>query len=87
MSVPRLSLQRKEAAEAIGVSGDTFDRHVRPSLPVVYVGATRLWRVADLDAWLDRQAQEIRSSPTTENAPARQTPPGARQRRISSHAP
>lgn len=71
VDAPRLAVQRKEAAEAIGVSGDTFDRHVRPELPCVYVGATRLWRVADLEAWLVKHAvQPVGSDATTENAPA-----------------
>lgn len=69
-AVPRLALQRKEAAVALGVSPDTFDRHVRPSLPVVYLGSTRLWRVADLDAFLQRQGNELPSSPSAKSAPA-----------------
>lgn len=77
MSTPRLALQRKEAAEALGISGDTFDRHVRPHLRCVYVGATRLWRVADLDAWLEREAKELGSLPTTQSAPALVEQPGA----------
>lgn len=58
MSAPRLALQRKEAAEALGVSGDTFDRHIRPELRCVYVGDLRLWPVAELERWLDRTAAD-----------------------------
>lgn len=82
VDVSPLALQRKQAAAAIGVSGDTFDRHIRPELPCVYVGATRLYRVADLDAWLAEHAEQpVGSVPTTESAPAAQERPGARHRR------
>lgn len=47
-----LAYQRKEAAAALGVSPDTFDRYIRPRLACVYIGATRLWSVAELERWL-----------------------------------
>jgi hypothetical protein len=53
---PRLALQRREAAAALGVGVDTFDRHVRPLLKCVYVGDLRLWPVAELERYLDEQA-------------------------------
>lgn len=52
----KLAVQRKEAAELLSIGVDTFDRHVRPHVPVVYVGAARLYPVAELQAWLDREA-------------------------------
>lgn len=58
MSAPRLALQRKEAAAALSVSGDTFDRHIRPHLRCVYVGGLRLWPVAELERFLLREATE-----------------------------
>lgn len=64
----RLALQRKEAAAALGVSVDTFDRHVRPELRCVYVGDTRLWPVAELERWLADRAMmpaTARSAPAT----------------------
>jgi hypothetical protein len=51
-STPRLALQRREAAEALGIGVDTFDRHVRAHLPVVYVGSVRLYPIAALERWL-----------------------------------
>lgn len=63
MSRPTLALQRKQAAEALDVSGDTFDRHVRPHLRCVYIGDLRVWPVAELERWLDRQATSPVASP------------------------
>ena len=48
----RLALQRKEAAAALGVGVDTFDRYIRPHLRCVYVGGVRLWPVAEIERWL-----------------------------------
>jgi predicted DNA-binding transcriptional regulator AlpA len=52
----RLALQRKEAAAALGVAVDTFDRHIRPDLRCVYVGGVRLWPVAEIERWLAARA-------------------------------
>jgi excisionase family DNA binding protein len=52
---PRLSLRIEEAADALGVSVDTFERHISPELRVVYVGRVRLYSVPELERWLDRQ--------------------------------
>lgn len=54
--VPRLALQRTEAAESLGMSVEHFDRHVKPYLPVVYSGSLRLYPVAGLQKWVDDQA-------------------------------
>jgi excisionase family DNA binding protein len=55
-SPPRLSLRVEEAADALGVSVDTFERHIAAELRVVYVGRVRLYPVPELERWLDRQA-------------------------------
>jgi hypothetical protein len=47
-----LALRREAAAVALGVSDETFDRHVRPSLPVVRLGSVRVYAVAALEHWL-----------------------------------
>lgn len=54
--IPRLSLSRAEAAEALGVSVTHFDRHIRDDLPVVYSGELKLYPVSALQAWLEDQA-------------------------------
>ncbi len=56
MSAIQLAYQRKDAAAALGLSVDSFDRHVRPELKCVYVGDARLWPVAELERWLAERA-------------------------------
>ncbi|MGN6557983.1 MAG: helix-turn-helix domain-containing protein [Solirubrobacterales bacterium] len=52
----RLLLTRKEAARALGVSLSHFQRHVQPHLPCVYSGQLRLYRLADLERWIEAEA-------------------------------
>lgn len=49
---PPLALQKSAAARALDMSIDSFERHVQPDLPVRRVGSMRLFRIADLEAWL-----------------------------------
>jgi hypothetical protein len=71
---PRIAFQRREAAAALSVGVDTFDRHIRPQLRCVYVGDVRLWRVAELERWL---AERAMMAGTTIGAPATaRTAPG-----------
>lgn len=58
-SVPRLALQRSEAAAALGMSVEHFDKRVKPDLAVVYSGRLRLYPVAALQEWLDRESVPI----------------------------
>lgn len=51
----RLALSPDEAAEALGVSRDLFDRAIAPGLRMVRVGRRRLVAVAELRDWLDRE--------------------------------
>lgn len=51
----RLALQRKDAAAALGVSVDTFDRQVRPYIKCVYIG-NRVWPVSELERFLAEAA-------------------------------
>ncbi len=52
----RLALRVGEAAEALGVSTDYFALHVAPELRWVRRGAVKLVPVAELEAWLQREA-------------------------------
>jgi len=54
--LPRLLLTRNEAARSLGMSLRHFQRHVQPSLPCVYCGQLRLYRLRDLDRWVDTEA-------------------------------
>jgi hypothetical protein len=56
---PRLALTRREAAEALGLSLDSFERHVQPDLRLVRRGRLRLVGVRELEAWIDRNAARI----------------------------
>jgi hypothetical protein len=51
-----LAFRREEAAKAIGVSVESFDRYVRSSLPVVRLGSVRVYPVAALEDWLAEHA-------------------------------
>jgi hypothetical protein len=51
-----LALSRRDAAKALGLSLSSFQRYVQPDVRCVYVGQLRLYRVPDLQAWLDRQS-------------------------------
>jgi hypothetical protein len=55
--IPRLALTRKEAAAAIGMSLDSFERHVQPTLRLVRLGRMRLVPIAELDRWLSDNAE------------------------------
>jgi hypothetical protein len=55
-TVPRVALNQREAAAALGVSVSHFERHVKAQLPVVYSGALKLYPVSGLQLWLDAEA-------------------------------
>jgi hypothetical protein len=52
----KLALRRGEVLEALGISEETFDRHVRPHLPVVRLGTVRLYSIEGLDRFLAQRA-------------------------------
>lgn len=54
--IPRLALTRDEAAAAIGMSVDSFERHVQPTLRLVRLGRMRLIPIHELERWLDDKA-------------------------------
>jgi excisionase family DNA binding protein len=54
--VPRLALTREEAAAALGMSLDSFERHVQPTLRLVRLGRMRLVPIAELERWLEENA-------------------------------
>lgn len=55
--VPRLSLTPEEAAEALGMSRASFDRHVKPHVKLVRAGSMVLVPVKELDRWVDSTAE------------------------------
>lgn len=52
----KLSLRRGEVLSALGISEETFDRHVRPHVPVVRLGTVRLYPITGLDRFLAERA-------------------------------
>lgn len=57
--VPRFALTRAEAAESIGMSLDSFERHVQPDLRLMRRGKIRLVPVTELQRWLDENAERV----------------------------
>jgi hypothetical protein len=53
----RLALRKEEAARALGISDESFDRYVKPTLPVVRMGSMRVYPIDQLRAWLAEQAE------------------------------
>lgn len=57
LAAPRVTLTRSEAAAALGVSVDHFDRHARPLLRSVQCGKLRLWPLSELEKWAGGAAE------------------------------
>ena len=55
--VPRVALSREEAAASLGISIDSFERHVQPDLRLIRRGRLRLVPVAELERWAAEQAE------------------------------
>ena len=55
--IPRLALSREEAAAAIGMGLDSFERHVQPTIRLVRRGRLRLVPIRELERWLDEHAE------------------------------
>lgn len=53
----RLAVTRAEAARALGVSINSFERHVQPELRIVRRGKLRLIPVSEIERWLDENAE------------------------------
>ena len=57
--IPRLALSREEAAAALGMSLDSFERHVQPTLRLVRLGRMRLVPIRELERWLAENAEHV----------------------------
>lgn len=57
--VPRVSLTREEAADSLGVSIDSFERHVQPYIRIVRLGSLRLVPITDLERWVEENAHRV----------------------------
>jgi hypothetical protein len=54
--VLRVALTRSEAAEALGVSLDSFERYVQPEIRLVRRNSIRLVPVGELERWVEQNA-------------------------------
>jgi hypothetical protein len=59
----RLSVTRAEAARALGVSINSFERHVEPELRIVRRGKLRLIPVREIERWLEENAEWTLGAP------------------------
>jgi hypothetical protein len=60
--VPRVTLTKREAANALGVSVDHLERHVLPDLRVIRSGRLLLIGVRELERWAsDHEALPLRA--------------------------
>jgi hypothetical protein len=57
--VPRYTLTRREAAAALGISLNHFERRVHPELKVVIFGQLLLVPVSELKRWVQRNAHHL----------------------------
>jgi hypothetical protein len=51
-----LAFNQAEAAQALGISVDHFERHVKPDLAVVCSGTLRLYPRKVLEGWLEEHS-------------------------------
>jgi len=54
--VPAISVPRAQAAAALGMSIDSFERYVQPDLRANRRGRLRLFLISDLRAWAEANA-------------------------------
>lgn len=55
--VPRVALTRAEAAAALGMSLDSFERHCQPELRLIRRGSIVLVPVGELERWVTEVAE------------------------------
>jgi hypothetical protein len=58
-NVPRVALSRQEAALSLGMSLDSFERHVQPELRLIRRGKLRLVPLAELERWANDNAESV----------------------------
>lgn len=60
--IPRIALTRAEAAAALGMSVDSFERHVQSEIKMVRRGSLRLVPTAELERWTAENAEAVLGS-------------------------
>jgi excisionase family DNA binding protein len=64
--VPRYTLTRREAAAALGISLNHFERRVQPELKVVISGQLVLIPATELERWVERNERHVVDPPSLE---------------------
>lgn len=57
--VPRLTLSRRESAQSLGISLDSFERYVQPDLRVIRRGQLVLIPIRELERWVESNACHV----------------------------
>lgn len=55
--IPRVTLSREEAAAALGMGLDSFERYVQPEIRMVRLGRLRLVPLRELERWAEDHAE------------------------------
>jgi hypothetical protein len=55
--IPRLTLTREEAAASLGMSLDSFERHVQSHVQLIRKGKLRLVPIRSLERWAEENAE------------------------------
>jgi len=55
--VPLIALTREQAAASLGISLDSFERHVQQSIRMIRRGSLRLVPVTELERWASEEAE------------------------------
>jgi hypothetical protein len=55
--IPRIALSREEAAKSLGMSLDSFERHVQPFISICRVGAMGRVSVRELERWVEHNSE------------------------------
>jgi hypothetical protein len=55
--VPRVALTREEAAAAMGIGLDSFERYVQPHVRMIRWGRLRLVPLVELERFVDEEAE------------------------------
>lgn len=57
IAIAPIALTKPQAAAALGVSVDSFERHIQPDLRVIRRGRLRLFPRAELERWANENAE------------------------------
>ena len=52
-------MSREEAAASLGISVDSFERHVQPELRLIRRGRLRLVPISELQRWAEEHAETV----------------------------